>query len=104
MFIATYKLAESQVDNRFTDLEVARHRVAAPPRPHDLDELGVVGRNLSVHSERVVAVQLLPPLVGHEVFGEGTDVAQALEGKGLTGTGEQRVKVDQAELKQLYGF
>ena len=86
--------AESWADNRVTDLEVARHRVAAPSRPHDLDEFGVAGRDLAVHSERVVAVQLFPPLVGHEILGEGRDVAQALGGKGLircSDTGRQRV-------------
>ena len=79
------------VDNRFTDLEVARDGVAAASRPHDLDEFGVAGRDLAVHSERVVAVQLFPPLVCHEVFSQGAHVAQALGMKGLTGTGEQRV-------------
>ena len=67
-----------------TDLEVAWHCVAAPSRPHDLDELRVARRDLAVHAKWIVTVQLILPLVCHEVLSQCAHVAQALEGKGLT--------------------
>ena len=57
-----------------------RFRIDGAPlaRPDVLDEVRIVGRDLALHSERVVAVQVvLPPVAQHKVE-QLWHVAQAL--------------------------